>query len=65
MTPLDEARARNTLATLESRLRHAGAIARNADNTEAGEVRAIALDREANAVAWAVRELAPKTEAAE
>lgn len=54
MTPHDCRLARQRLERLAARLRRAALIARNGDNTAAGETRALALEREAAAIAWAL-----------
>ena len=54
MTPQDRRLARQRLEQLAARLRQAALIARNGDNTAAGETRALALEQEAAAVVWAL-----------
>jgi len=57
VTPQDCRLARRRLERLAARLRHAALVARNGDNTAAGESRALALEQEANAVSWALGRL--------
>ena len=43
-----------TLREISERFRHHANLSRNGDNTEQGEIVALQLERDANAVEWAI-----------
>jgi hypothetical protein len=57
MTPHDKRLSLVRLERLAKRLQRSALLARNGDNTAAGEARALAFEQDAAALLWAFQEL--------
>jgi len=62
MTPHDKRLSLARLQRLAKRLRRSALLARNGDNTAAGEARALGFEQDAAALLWALHELDPMIE---